>query len=142
MKCANNMSEGTRVKVEVVGGVVMKQDGKYLLVQEATPDIRGLWNCPAGKVDVGFTIEQTAVKEAKEESGYDVELVRKIGIWQESAERAVKHIFEAKIVGGELHVPLDEIMNAGWFTADEVRSMKDKLRSNWVLEVVEMMEKV
>ena len=58
----------------VVAGAVLKKDGKYLLVQEAQSKAYGLWNLPAGRVDVGDTIEQTAVKEAKEESGFDVKL--------------------------------------------------------------------
>lgn len=135
------MSEGTRIKVEVAAGVVLKKDGKYLLVQENFPSVRGLWNCPAGKVDQGFTIEATAVKEAKEESGYDIELMKKLDIWQDQAEHTVKHIFTAKIVGGEKMKPNEEIMDVQWFTIDEIRAMKDKLRSPWVLEAIEMVEK-
>ena len=48
----------------VVAGVVLEHDGTYLLVQEKQPRAYGLWNLPAGRVDEGDTIEQTAVKEA------------------------------------------------------------------------------
>lgn len=49
------------IKVEVVAGVVIKQDGKYLLLQEKQPKAYMLWNFPAGKVDIGETFEQTAI---------------------------------------------------------------------------------
>src|ERR1700733_15244566 len=98
------MSENEMIKVGVVAGVVIKQDGKYILVQEKN-DAPGLWNFPAGRVDEGESFEQAAIREAKEESGYDVELIRKIGIFQEVPDRAVKHAFEAKIIGGELKFP-------------------------------------
>lgn len=132
------------VKVYVVAGVVLKQDGKYLLVQENWPEnkeVHGTWNLPAGRVDVGDSIEQTAVKEAKEESGFDVELIKKLGIYQNTASEAVKHVFEAKIVGGELKWPEEEILDAKWLTFEEIKNMKDKLRNIWVLDAISLVEK-
>jgi 8-oxo-dGTP diphosphatase len=128
------------IMVPVVAGVVVKQDSKYLLVQEKQPKAYGLWNLPAGRVDVGDTIEQTAVKEAKEETGFDVELIRKLAIFQDRATIPPRHAFEAKIIGGTLQIPEDEILDAGWFTFSEIEAMKDKLRSPWVLEAVQMVE--
>jgi 8-oxo-dGTP diphosphatase len=127
-------------KVIVVSGVVLKRDGKYLLVQEKWEKVRGLWNFPAGMVEKGDTIEGNAIKEAREEAGFKVELIRKIDIFQESASDSVKHAFEAKIIGGELRFPEDEIMDAKWFTFEEIVSMKDKLRSRWILDAVSILE--
>ena len=120
----------------VAAGAVIKRDGKYLLVQEKKPHVYGLWNLPAGKVDKGNTLEETAIREAKEETGFDVEIISKIGIFQKTAEEAVKHAFEAKIVGGELKFPEDELLDAKWFTFEEIEAMKDKLRNPWVLEAI------
>lgn len=129
-------------QVRVVAGVVIKQDGKYLLIQENHPDpkVYGLWNFPAGRVEKGDTIEETAIKEAKEESGYDVKLVRKIDIFHENTEVPVKHAFEAKIVGGELKWPKEEILDAKWFSLEELESMKDKLRGEWILGAIKILE--
>ena len=128
------------VKVSVVAGVVIKKSNKYLLVQEKQERVYGLWNLPAGRVDVGDTTEETAVKEAKEEAGYDVELVRKLDIWQKTATEPPKHAFEAKIIGGELKYPEDEILDARWFTFEEIKDMKDKLRGEWILEAISILE--
>jgi len=127
------------VFANVVAGVVIKKDNKFLLVQEKQPKAYGLWNFPAGRVDVGDTIEQTAIKEAKEESGFDVELIRKIGIFQDLATEAVKHAFEAKIIDGELTYPEDEILNAGWFTFEEIKEMEDSLRGDWIIEAIKLL---
>lgn len=132
---------GIPVYTQVVSGVVLKKDGKYLLLQEKQPQAYKKWNWPAGKVDQGETIEQAAVREAKEESGLTVELVRKIGIWQAQIPEPAKHAFEGKIISGELHFPADEVLDAQWFTIDEIRAMKDQLRTEWVLEAAELMEK-
>src|SRR3989344_4605353 len=129
-------------QVRVVAGVVIKQNDRYLLVQEnhPNPKVYGLGNFPAGRVDKGDTIEKTAIKEAKEESGYDVELVRKIAIFHENIEVPVKHAFEAKIMGGELKWPKDEILDAKWFTLEELEEMKDKLRGEWILGAIKIMD--
>ena len=130
------------VKIYIVAGVVIKQDNKYLLVQESMPSQYGLWNWPAGRVDVGETIEEAAVREGKEETGYDVELVRKLGIWQGNTKEAVKHAFEAKIIGGELNFPKDEILDVRWFRKEEIYSMKDKLRTSWIIGAIEALDKL
>ena len=128
------------VKVAVVACAVIKKGGKYLLVQEKQQIAYGLWGFPGGRVDVGDTIEQTAVKEAKEESGYDIELIRKIDIFQKLATEPPKHIFEARIVGGELQYPDDEILDAKWFIFDEIKEMKGKLRGDWVIAAITLLE--
>lgn len=126
-----------------VAGVVIKQKGKYLLVQENRPKkerIHGSWNLPAGRVDAGDTIELTAVKEAKEESGFDVEIKRKLGVFQNTVTGVTKHVFEAEIIGGELKCPEDEILDAKWFTFEEIKKMKNNLRSLWVFGAISIVE--
>lgn len=126
----------------IVAGAVIKQDGKYLLVRENRPGtkVHGLWNFPAGKVEEGDSIEQTAIKEAKEEVGYDVELIRKIDIFQAHSKTPPKHAFEAKIVGGKLDWPKEEILEAKWFTWQEIKDMQDKLRGEWIIGAIDIME--
>ncbi len=128
------------ILVPIVAGVVIKKNNKFLLIQEKQPKAYGLWNWPAGRVEQGDTIEQTAIKEAKEECGYDVKLIKKLGIFQDTTNTPPKHAFEATISGGELKIPEDEIMDAKWFTKDEIYQMKDKLRSEWVIGAIEKME--
>lgn len=127
----------------IVAGVVIKQDNKYLLMQENAPGekVHGLWNFPAGRVEEGDTIEKTAIKEAKEESGYDVKLIRKLAIFQDNAQTPPKHAFEAKIIGGHLQWPKDEILNAQWFTWPEIQDMEDKLRGEWIKGAINILEK-
>lgn len=129
------------VSTPVAAGVVIKQDNKYLLVQESMPSQYGLWNWPAGKVDVGETIEEAAMREGKEETGYDVKIIRKLGIWQDNIKQTAQHAFEAKIVGGELNYPKDELLDAKWFTKEEIFFMKDKLRTSWIIGAIEILEK-
>lgn len=125
------------VRANITGSVLIEKDDKYLLIQEKLETCYGKWNLPGGLVDEGYTLEETAIKEAREETGYDVELVRKIGTFYEEGDRAAKNAFHAKIIGGELMVPNEEIMDAKWFSFEEIVKMKNKLRSLWVIDVIE-----
>ncbi|HTW96525.1 MAG TPA: hypothetical protein VMD74_02610, partial [Candidatus Methylomirabilis sp.] len=59
-----------------------------------------------------------------------------VGIWHEEAEKAVKHVYAAEITDGDLKIPEDEIMDAQWFSFEEIESMKTKLRAPWILEAL------
>lgn len=121
-----------------MAGVVIEKAGKFLLVQEKQPKCYGKWNLPAGRVEEGFSIEETAIKEAKEETGFDIEIIDKIDIFYEAelGEKAVKFAFRAKILGGELNFDKKELLDVRWFSLQEIETMKDKLRGNWVLASV------
>jgi 8-oxo-dGTP diphosphatase len=119
-----------------VAGVILKQDNKYLLVQEKQPKAYGLWNFPAGHIDEGESAEEAAVREAKEEVGFDVEIVKQI-----NTEELSKHAFFAKVVGGELRFPEDEIIDARWFSLEEITVMQDQMRSAWILDSIIALEK-
>jgi 8-oxo-dGTP diphosphatase len=111
------------------------------LIQERKPSAFGLWNLPAGRVDVGESLEEAAIREAKEESGYTVKLTEQVALFHENAQAGVKHIYKGEIIGGDLKIPDDEIMDAKWYTFEEIESMKDKLRNPWILEAIKKYRK-
>lgn len=119
----------------IVAGCLIEKDSKFLLIQEKSPEVAGLWSIPAGKVEKGIKIAETAIKEVKEETGFEVELKRKIGTYHKEDDISVNHIFEANIIGGNLKIPEDEIMDARWYDYHEIECLKGlgKLRSDWVL---------
>ncbi len=125
----------------MVGSVVVRQDGRYLLIQEGRQDIRGKWNFPGGRVDPGETLEQAAVREAKEESGFTVALGKELISLPPDSEGHELHAFEATITGGALELE-DGLLGAGWFTYSEIRSMKSLLRNpDYVIGAVGQAEK-
>ncbi len=132
--------EKPMVTVFVVASVILQKEGKYLLLQEKQPKAYGLWNLPGGRVDIGETIEQAAVREAKEESGFEVKLIRKLDIYQNTATEPPKHVFEAEIIGGELQIPDDEMLDGKWFSFEELKTMEKQLRSYFVLESISTIE--
>ena len=115
----------------IAAGGIIEQEGKYLLIQEAREDIRGKWNLPAGRLDPGETVSEAAKREIYEKCGFRVELtgVCQIGSWKLVDNIAIGIIFSTKIVGGEINFNPDEILDAKWFTYDEILAMKSELRS-------------
>lgn len=113
----------------IVGGVVEK-DGKYLLVQEAKEKCRGKWNIPAGHLDPNETIFEAAKREVKEESGFDVELTGVCQIGNQKLENDVfiSVVFATKVIGGDINFNPNEILDAKWFTYEEIVATKDQLR--------------
>lgn len=122
----------------VAACVVRDEKGKYLLVQEAQPKVYGLWNLAAGHVDKGESIEEAAVREAKEETGLEVKLVDKIGIWHDKTDEPIRHAFTATIVGGEVTPQPGEILDVQWFTYDQIVQMREegKLRVEWIFDAI------
>ncbi len=59
----------------IVGvGAVIVQDGRLVLVRRGVEPGKGKWSIPGGGVELGETVGDAAVREAKEECGLDIEL--------------------------------------------------------------------
>jgi len=54
-----------------------------LLIKRDTVPFKGYWALPGGRAEPGETVEQTIVREVKEETGLDVAIIRKIGEYHE-----------------------------------------------------------
>jgi len=126
----------------VVVGCLIEKDGKFLLVQEGSVE-RGKWNQPAGWLDLKENIIEGAKREAIEETGLDLEITGFLGVYSSfkildnKTINSVKLIFAAKPLSDKLNYPKDEIMDAQWFSLDETKQMKDKLRSQQIITVIE-----
>jgi 8-oxo-dGTP diphosphatase len=95
---------------------------KVLLVQRAHEPFRDWWMLPAGFVEYGEFAEQTAVREAEEETGLNVELAGLSGLYFGTDDpRDVAHlaVYQARVVGGELR-PGDDARAAEFFGPDEL----------------------
>lgn len=129
--------------VKVVVGAVLRKNGKYLLVQDRKKVANKKWTIPAGRAEVGHTIEQCAIREAYEESGFRIKLAKKLFVYHESLDKPVRHAFLGKIVGGHLNFRKREIIDAGWFSFKKIQKMyrANKIRHHWVWQAISVVEK-
>lgn len=115
----------------VIVGCLIQKSNKYLLVQEAQASCRGKWNLPAGHLDPGETILDGAKREAKEETGCDVELtsVCQIGNRVLDDDIFVSVIFTTELISENIKFDPSEILDVKWFTYEEILAMKDQIRN-------------
>jgi ADP-ribose pyrophosphatase YjhB (NUDIX family) len=61
-------------------GIVIRE-GEVLLGRRAHDPWRGLWGSPGGFCEAGEHPIETVVREVREETGHDVEVLRYLGTW-------------------------------------------------------------
>ncbi|MEM2999647.1 MAG: NUDIX hydrolase [Candidatus Bathyarchaeia archaeon] len=99
---------------------------KILLIKRRTVPFRGFWALPGGRVDPGETVEQTIVREVKEETGLDVEIVQKIGDYHEQGvQDGIEYdyypaCFLVKVVGGKIKKQESEIEEIKLFNLNDI----------------------
>ena len=117
--------------------VLIQKEDKFLLGQEATPIIYGLWNWQQGKVENEENLEAAAVREVKEETGLEVSLVRKLTVINNPFPGTKEtHVFLGEILGGEIAYAEHEILDLRWFTKEEIFAMRSQLSGAWVIDVI------
>jgi 8-oxo-dGTP pyrophosphatase MutT (NUDIX family) len=102
--------------------VITDERGRILLIHEAYGKHR--WGLPGGRQEPGESVEETALREAKEETNLDVELGELIGEYEIVSAGGGKllevSVFTATITGGELQPGEGEIEEIGWFDPDRL----------------------
>ena len=101
-----------------VGALVTNDDGELLLVKRADS---GVWLYPTGWADVGYSPAEVAVKEVKEETGIDCEVVQLVAVL-DGLRRGFTRIpmysmvFLCRAIGGELQPHPLECTDVGFFS--------------------------
>jgi len=109
-----------------VGAVIIK-DGKILLEKRKNEPGKGKWSIPGGLVELGESIEETVIREVREETGLEVEEPEHIDVVDnvvrdENGE--VKYHFViidyfVKLKGGTMKA-MSDAEELRWVTFDEV----------------------
>ncbi len=105
-----------------IGAVVGNDDGEILLIKRSDS---GIWLYPTGWADIGYSASEVAIKEVKEETGIDIEVVRLIGLFDGlrlgfTRTPLYSLVFHCRAVGGELAAHPLECEDVGWFSPDEL----------------------
>ena len=94
---------------------------ELLLLRRAVEPGLGRWDLPAGYLDPHESFEQGARREAREESGLEVELVSLLGVYHSVPANAVTAVFRARPEDPDAPVSLDaESSEHAWVRRSEV----------------------
>lgn len=57
--------------------------GKLVLVKRKNPPYKGQFALPGGSVEIGETVEEATIREAKEETDLDIEILELLGVYSD-----------------------------------------------------------
>ncbi|WP_243355620.1 NUDIX hydrolase [Bacillus litorisediminis] len=111
-----------------VSGVVVDDEGRFLVVKKTYSGLKGVWSFPAGFVKESETADQAAVREVLEETGIMAEVMGCLGVRTGVIENRISDnmiIFRLKPVDGTIQVQEKEIMTARFMHPEEIMNDPD-----------------
>lgn len=132
--------EGRFWQPDVTVATVVVRGGELLLVEEYAHGLL-VYNQPAGHLEPDESLQEAALRETREETGWDVRLTSFIGAYQWKAEESGRHYlrfaFAAEPVAHDAGRTLDiGIVQALWMTPTQLQESKARHRSPLVWQVV------
>ncbi len=111
-----------RLRRATACAVTFNAEGRVLLHRRTD---NGRWCLPGGAIEAGETAEQSIVREVREETGYDVTVVRLTGVYSHPAQTTITYpngdvvayvslAFECAVAGGTPALS-DETSAVDWF---------------------------
>lgn len=103
---------------------VVIDKGKILLIKRGTEPFKGKWALPGGRVECGETVEEAALRELKEETGIDAELVTLLSVYSDPNRDPRGHYvsvaFIAKPTKEQEPKASTDAAEAKWFDLSEI----------------------
>jgi 8-oxo-dGTP pyrophosphatase MutT (NUDIX family) len=136
--------EGRFWQPDVTVATVVVRDGRLLVVEEQVNG-RLVLNQPAGHLEPDESLVDAALRETREETGWDVRLTAFVGAYQWKAPPSGSHpgrhylrfAFAAEPVSHDPARPLDTgIVKAMWMTPTELDAARERHRSPLVWQAV------
>ena len=116
-----------------VGGAVVLDD-RLLLVRRCSRHGRGNWQLPGGFIEPDETIEQAVVREVKEETGVDGEVLAVLGLrsrYDPDSGNGIYIVLVLRPVDGEPVADGREVDRAAYFSLEEIRGLTPLPPVNW-----------
>ena len=100
--------------------ITLISDGDRMLLARSPHFAPGVYSTIAGFVEPGESLEETVVREIREEVGVEVRNVRYFGSQPWPFPNSLMIGFTAEYVSGEIRFDGVEIEDARWFTAEDL----------------------
>lgn len=106
-------------------GILIEMDGGVVLVKRGSSVKPGLWALPSGYIEADESVEEAAIRESREETGLDVELIDLLGIYsfpEGPPTSGIIVFYRARPVGGSLRAG-DDAVDVRVFAPDDLPAM-------------------
>jgi 8-oxo-dGTP diphosphatase len=128
-------------KPRITSAVLVMHDGKFLLAERNKENYRGYWVIPGGGVEFGETTKDAAIREIKEETNLDVDIIKLIGYKEiinvPGKYHSLVFFYLAKPKHTDIKTavkPEEDISSAKFFTIDELKKLKLAESAEWALK--------
>jgi colanic acid biosynthesis protein WcaH len=130
------------VPIPCVDIIAINSSEKILMVKRINEPAKGLWWFPGGRVIIGETRKETALRKLKQECGLSCEVGKEIGTYDlflEQAMAPVSHtistVFQAKVYSDQ--VSLDSQSSSfRWMTVEDIRKECPQDFILWALDKI------
>jgi len=109
-----------------VDTIIKTKDDKIVLIKRKFPPFQDSWALPGGVVEYGETVENAAVREAKEETGLDVMVKSLVGVYSDPTRDPRGHVISICYLCEEIRGSLAADTDAKvvkTFTAEEFATL-------------------
>lgn len=106
---------------KVSAAVMAERNGKILFVRRTVEPGLGSWCFPGGFMEVGETPQTAAIRECKEESGFEVEITKLIDVfyYEDYRGSGVLIMYKGNVMGGRPQTG-DDTDRVAFFGPDEL----------------------
>ncbi|MET3193929.1 NUDIX hydrolase [Bacillus sp. OAE603] len=109
-------------------GICINESNQVLMVLQGASDEKKLWSVPSGGLEIGETLEECCIRELREETGYDIRIIKPLFIKEGSSFGVTVevHFFKIEVIGGEAKIqdPDQLIHDIAWKSAEEVKKLE------------------
>jgi len=111
-------------RVDVTYVLLFDEQEKNVLMVKNKGDQFSYYTLPGGAVEPEETLAEAAIREVKEETGFDVEIDGVFSVseafFEERGHHAIFFTFRGKIIGGDINISMpDEIEEITWMDSQE-----------------------
>ncbi len=104
---------------KLVVGSVAEWESRILLCRRAIDPRKGFWTLPAGYLELGETIEEGAIREAREEASASIRIEQILAVYSVPRISQVQIIFRAALASDAI-APGVESLETGLFGWDDI----------------------
>ena len=113
-----------------VGAVIWNERGEVLLIRRLNPPRQNEWSLPGGRVEFGESLREAVVREVREETSLDIEVLAFIDVAEliddapagADGTHYVLVDFCARVLAGKLAAASDAA-DARWFSTPEIDAL-------------------
>ena len=109
-------------KINVAAAIITKDNKYFIAKRNKNKHLGGFYEFPGGKQDVNETLQQTVIREIKEELNIHVQVGNKLGEehYKDDKINVHLHYFFCKIISGD--IILNEHEDSAWVSKEEFKN--------------------